>query len=62
MCLVTDATQLVTATRRRLWAEHLGCDETELGGERVEVIDERWPRSPKTSSNGRETAARPPSG
>ena len=40
MC-VTDDTQLATATRRRLWAEHLECDETELGGEPVEVIDER---------------------
>jgi phosphatidylserine/phosphatidylglycerophosphate/cardiolipin synthase-like enzyme len=41
MC-VTNDTQLATATRRRLWAGHLECDETELGREPVEVIDERW--------------------
>jgi phosphatidylserine/phosphatidylglycerophosphate/cardiolipin synthase-like enzyme len=39
---VTDDTQLATAARRRLWAEHLECDETELGGEPVAVSDERW--------------------
>ena len=42
MCVVTDDAQLATATRRRLWAEHLECDEAELGGDPVEVIDERW--------------------
>ena len=40
MC-VADDTQLATAARRRLWAEHLECDETEVGGEPVAVIDER---------------------
>jgi phosphatidylserine/phosphatidylglycerophosphate/cardiolipin synthase-like enzyme len=41
MC-VADDTQLATAERRRPWAEHLECDESELGGEPVAVIDERW--------------------
>ena len=42
MCVATDDRQLATATRRRLSAEHLECDETEAGGEPVEIIDERW--------------------
>jgi hypothetical protein len=44
MCVVTDDTQAATATRRRLWAEHLECDESEPGGEPVGVIGERWRR------------------
>jgi phosphatidylserine/phosphatidylglycerophosphate/cardiolipin synthase-like enzyme len=42
MCVVTDDAALATATRRRLWAEHLECDETELAGEPADVIDARW--------------------
>ena len=41
MCVVTDDTQPATATCRRLWTGHFECDETELGGEPVEVVDER---------------------
>ncbi len=42
MCVVTHDPQLATATRRRLWAEHLECDETELEGDPVAIIDQRW--------------------
>ena len=62
MCVATDDTQLATATRRRLWAEHLECDESEAGGEPVEVIDERWQPIARDQLERSGTAARPPTG
>ena len=63
MCVVTDDAALATATRRRLWAEHLECDETELAGEPVRrhrrtLATDR----PRPAASGRETAGRPPTG
>jgi phosphatidylserine/phosphatidylglycerophosphate/cardiolipin synthase-like enzyme len=42
MCIVSDDVELAAGTRRRLWAEHLECDETDLADDPVRVIDERW--------------------
>ena len=62
MCVVTDDAALATATRRRLWAEHLECDETELAGEPADVIDARWrPISQNQLGAGaRQPAGHPP--
>jgi phosphatidylserine/phosphatidylglycerophosphate/cardiolipin synthase-like enzyme len=39
--VVTGDSELITHTRRRLWAEHLRCDIAELTGEPSAVIDTR---------------------
>ncbi|HEY3922492.1 MAG TPA: phosphatidylserine/phosphatidylglycerophosphate/cardiolipin synthase family protein [Gaiellaceae bacterium] len=40
--VVTDDAEVATAVRKRLWAEHLECDEDELGAPVHELVDERW--------------------
>ena len=43
MCVVTDDAELARATRIRLWAEHLECDETDLHDiATATVVDDRW--------------------
>ncbi len=39
--LVVDP-QLARETRLRLWSEHLECDPGEIGGDPVQVVDDRW--------------------
>ncbi len=44
--LVTDDAELAAATRRRLWAEHLECEEDDVRGDPIDLIDRRfWPRA-----------------
>ncbi|HEV8450343.1 MAG TPA: phospholipase D family protein [Gaiellales bacterium] len=40
--LVTDDAELATATRHRLWAEHLECSLAEASGDATELIDQVW--------------------
>jgi phosphatidylserine/phosphatidylglycerophosphate/cardiolipin synthase-like enzyme len=40
--LVTDDAELATATRHRLWAEHLECSMAEASGDATELIDQVW--------------------
>jgi phosphatidylserine/phosphatidylglycerophosphate/cardiolipin synthase-like enzyme len=52
--LVTDDTGLAARTRRRLWAEHLECDEGELAADPAEVIDTRFrPRAEEQAARRR---------
>ena len=47
--VVTTDAELVAATRKRLWAEHLECDERELDGPVHELVDDCWrPRAEET--------------
>jgi phosphatidylserine/phosphatidylglycerophosphate/cardiolipin synthase-like enzyme len=56
--LVTDGAELATATRHRLWAEHLECSIAEASGDATELIDQVWrPRS--EDQNQRRRAGRP---
>jgi len=40
--LVTDDAELATATRQRLWAEHLECSMSEASGDPTDLIDQVW--------------------
>ena len=42
MNVVTHDEELARAVRLRLWAEHLECDEAELGTDVTRIVDERW--------------------
>jgi phosphatidylserine/phosphatidylglycerophosphate/cardiolipin synthase-like enzyme len=42
MNVVTHDRALASATRRRLWAEHLELSPDEVGGDPASVIDDRW--------------------
>jgi phosphatidylserine/phosphatidylglycerophosphate/cardiolipin synthase-like enzyme len=52
--LVTDDAELATATRHRLWAEHLECSMDEASGDAIELIDQVWrPRSEEQNQRRR---------
>jgi phosphatidylserine/phosphatidylglycerophosphate/cardiolipin synthase-like enzyme len=52
--LVTDDAELAARTRRRLWAEHLECDEDEVAGDPAEIIDRRFrPRAEEQAARRR---------
>ena len=42
MNVVTHDAAVARAVRLRLWAEHLGCDPSELEGQPAPIVDERW--------------------
>ena len=53
--LVTDDAELATATRHRLWAEHLECSLAEASGDAAELIDQVWrPRCEEQSRRRRD--------
>ena len=42
MNVVTQDAAVARAVRLRLWAEHLGCEQSELDGHPARIVDERW--------------------
>ena len=42
MNVVTHDAEVARAVRLRLWAEHLGCESSELEGDPAQIVDERW--------------------
>jgi phosphatidylserine/phosphatidylglycerophosphate/cardiolipin synthase-like enzyme len=58
MNVVAADEKLATTLRRRLWAEHLECDASQLAGPVNEVVDDLWrPRAEETLSQLREGRA-----
>ncbi|HEY6836301.1 MAG TPA: phosphatidylserine/phosphatidylglycerophosphate/cardiolipin synthase family protein [Gaiellaceae bacterium] len=42
MNVVTQDANIARAVRLRLWAEHLGCEQSEVEGDPAQIVDERW--------------------